>query len=571
MRRLVVTLAVAATAVITPVIAVTRDASAVVSERWAGADRFATSVTVSQHGFPAGAPIAFIATATSFADALAAGPVAGGRGGPILLTAPDALPPVVATELQRLNPAEVVILGGAGAVAEAVELEIEALLQLDAVRLGGADRYETAAAVAEYGFATATGVLIASGAGFADALAAGPVGGLSGRPLLLTEPNSLSPATAAQLTRLANPNVTVLGGPSAISDAVVAAIDALTTGSVQRVHGPDRYRTSVALSQTSFTAAQYVILATGSDFPDALGAGPVAAVRNAPILLTRAACVTDAVAKEIQRLGAATVIVVGGLRAVSAAAANLTVCVPPPPPTTTTRPPPPPPPPPPKYARYCRNGAPIRAVNTSKRIITFTFDDGPWPSHTANVMSTFERYGWRASFFVIGSNVRTYPDIARSIVQRGHLIANHSMTHVYSPSTIAAQVPTTRQLIYNTTGVWTTYFRSPGLTLSSTINNAAYANNSCNISTDVDLGDWRSPRASASTLCTRFRNSMHPGMIVLLHDGGSHQQTVNALPCMLDYVRAAGYSVVPLNVMLNEGMTVGVRLQSALDGLDITE
>jgi peptidoglycan/xylan/chitin deacetylase (PgdA/CDA1 family) len=60
-------------------------------------------------------------------------------------------------------------------------------------------------------------------------------------------------------------------------------------------------------------------------------------------------------------------------------------------------------------------------------------------------------------------------------------------------------------------------------------------------------------------------------MIVLLHDGGTHQQTVNALPCMLDYVRAAGYQVVPLGTLLREGLTVGVRLQSALDGLEITE
>jgi peptidoglycan/xylan/chitin deacetylase (PgdA/CDA1 family) len=453
-------------------------------------------------------------------------------------------------------------------VSDAVEQQVETLLGIDAVRLAGADRYDTAAAIAEYGFPTATSVFVASGEGFADALSGGAPAGMLNRPLLLTAPTQLSPATSAQISRLGNPEVIVLGGPTAVSDAVVGAIDALTTGTVLRVSGRDRYITGVLLSQLSFASAQQVMLVTGTDFPDALSAGPVGARRAAPILLTRSACVPQVVATEIARLGATTVIVVGGTRAVSTAAASLTVCVPPPPPTTTTAPPPPPPP---AYGRYCRNGAPIRAVNTSKRIISFTFDDGPWPSHTANVMSTMERYGWRATFFVIGSNVRTYPDIARSIVRRGHLIANHSMTHSYSPSTIAAQVPTTRQLIYDTTGVWTTYFRSPGLTLSSTINNAVFANNSCNVSTDVDLGDWRSPRASASTLCARFRNSLHPGMIVLLHDGGTHQQTVNALPCMLDYVRAAGYQVVPLGTLLREGLTVGVRLQSALDGLEITE
>lgn len=569
MKRALVILALIVAGIV-PVIVTTQDAAAVVSERWAGRNRFETSVTVSQHGFPDGAPVAFVANAEGFADALAAGPVAGARGGPILLTPADALPTVVSDELVRLAPAEVVILGGTGAISEAVELEIETLLALDAVRLGGNDRYETAALVAEYGFPGATAVFVASGVGFADALSAGPIGAISGRPLLLTDPNQLSPATAAHLTALGNPDVTVLGGSGAVSDAVVQAIDALTTGTVQRISGSDRYRTGVELSKASFTSAQYVVLTTGTNFPDALSGGPVAAQLGAPVLLTRPACVSEAVLAEIQRLGAATVVVIGGTSVVSAAAANLTMCLPPPPPTTTTTTQPRPPEPA-KYARYCRNGAPIRAVNTTKKIVAFTFDDGPWPSHTANVMSTFERYGWRATFFMIGANIRTYPDIARSVVQRGHLIANHSMTHQYSPATIAAQIPTTRQLIFNTTGVWTTYFRSPGLTLSSTINNAAYANNSCNISTSVDLGDWVSPRASASTLCTRFRNSLHPGMIVLLHDGGTHQQTVDALPCMLNHVRAAGYQVVPLNVLLNEGMSVGVRLQSALEGAELTE
>ena len=103
------------------------------------------------------------------------------------------------------------------------------------------------------------------------------------------------------------------------------------------------------------------------------------------------------------------------------------------------------------------------------------------------------------------------------------------------------------------TAVWTTYFRSPGLTPSSDIDQAVFRAVQCNISTDVNLGDWVSPRASASTLCSRFKNALHPGMIVLLHDGGSHQPTVDAVPCMLEHVRATGYTVVSLADLLARG------------------
>ena len=118
----------------------------------------------------------------------------------------------------------------------------------------------------------------------------------------------------------------------------------------------------------------------------------------------------------------------------------------------------------PRYGRFCSSGAPIRSVATSQRVVAFTFDDGPSPSNTSSVMSTFERYGWRASFYVVGGSVRAYPDLARSIVARGHGIAGHSMTHQYSPSTIAREVVPTRDLIEAVTGVRTTFFRSPGLT-----------------------------------------------------------------------------------------------------------
>jgi glucose/arabinose dehydrogenase/putative cell wall-binding protein len=89
--------------------------------RLAGQDRFETAVAVSRAAFPDGAPVAFLATGEQFPDALSGGPAAAARGGPVLLTASRCVPVPVLEELDRLGAEEVVLLGGAGALAAPVE------------------------------------------------------------------------------------------------------------------------------------------------------------------------------------------------------------------------------------------------------------------------------------------------------------------------------------------------------------------------------------------------------------------------------------------------------------------
>jgi VCBS repeat-containing protein len=88
--------------------------------RLAGANRYATSAAISKASFSPGVPVAYIATGTGFADALSGAPVAGIAGGPILLVPGTSIPSVIATELGRLKPARIVILGGTGVVSAGV-------------------------------------------------------------------------------------------------------------------------------------------------------------------------------------------------------------------------------------------------------------------------------------------------------------------------------------------------------------------------------------------------------------------------------------------------------------------
>ncbi len=310
----------------TGVVTIARSVHAATTERWDGADRYATSVRISQEAFPTGADVVFLATGQSFPDALAAGPAAAALGSPILLSATNQLPSAVSAELQRLDPSVVYVLGGPAAISPSVEAQVDTVINGETIRIAGDNRYATAAAVAELAFPTADIVYIAVGTGFADALSAGAPGGILRRPVILTGSSSLPKPSSEQIIRLANPDVIVLGGTSVVSGAVLAQLESLTTGTVRRVDGANRHETSVAVSADSFVTADTVFLATGSAFPDALSAAPAAKNLGGPILLTRPTCAPDEVIAEVNRLGADRVIALGGTSAVSNAAANLTPC-----------------------------------------------------------------------------------------------------------------------------------------------------------------------------------------------------------------------------------------------------
>lgn len=195
--------------------------------RRAGADRYATAATVSAATFPSGVPVAFVATGTSYPDALSGGAVAGMLGGPMLLTRPGGLPPETSTELARLRPAQIVVLGGSGAVSATVEQQLRAYGPVS--RIAGADRYETAAAVAGRYYTSASRAWLATGASYPDALAAAPVAATGDAPLLLTRSTSLPAVTAGQLQRLRPQQVLVAGGSGAVAETVVSSVRAALT------------------------------------------------------------------------------------------------------------------------------------------------------------------------------------------------------------------------------------------------------------------------------------------------------------------------------------------------------
>ncbi|MDR6862235.1 cell wall-binding repeat-containing protein [Phycicoccus sp. 3266] len=290
--------------------------------RYAGSDRYGTAVAVSKATFPSGGvPVAYIATGTNFADALSGGPAASRQGGPVLLVTPTAIPSAVGTELSRLKPAKIVILGGTGAVSAGVATKLDAFTTGPVVRLAGSNRFDTAGKVARYAFGTSSKAYVASGENYPDALAGAVAAAVKGQPLLLVTQKAVPAPTSTTLQAMGVTSTTVLGGTGAVSDAVMRSVK----GTV-RLSGSDRYATAAAISRATFATAAGVFLATGRNFPDALSGTPGAAAKKAPLLLANGGCLTAATAAEIKRLGAKTVYVLGGTGAVPQSAAQQTIC-----------------------------------------------------------------------------------------------------------------------------------------------------------------------------------------------------------------------------------------------------
>lgn len=305
-------------------------AQALTTDRWWGADRFATAAAVSGGAFSGGAKGAVVVNGGSSADALAAAPLAASLHVPLLTVTGTELPDATRAELARLAPERVWVVGGSAVVGDGVVEQVGQFAREGVTRLQGADRYDTAAKIATNQFADATEVYVSSGQGFADALSAGAAGAAKGVPLLLTAPSALPDSTAAALAALKPTRITVVGGPSVVSDDVLARLEEQPNAVVRRVWGEDRYETAVNVLLDRTPSAPQVLLASGANFPDALAG----AALGRPLLLSRPDCLPQVTADAYATLGTGSVTGLGGTGVLSDAALAGTACAAAPQPST---------------------------------------------------------------------------------------------------------------------------------------------------------------------------------------------------------------------------------------------
>ncbi|WP_190815947.1 polysaccharide deacetylase family protein [Saccharopolyspora pogona] len=179
--------------------------------------------------------------------------------------------------------------------------------------------------------------------------------------------------------------------------------------------------------------------------------------------------------------------------------------------------------------------------------VAFTFDDGPHPTYTPQMLDLLARYGIQATFCLIGEQVQAYPDLVRRIDAEGHELGDHTMTHpdltTISHEAGYAEVMDTYSLIVNTTGRDIAYFRAPyGHWTEYTNTVAAVQGGMQPIGWAVDTNDWQRPGVQAIVDAVR-NDPATQGGIVLMHDGGGDRsQTVEAVNQLIPYLLDQGYT-----------------------------
>ncbi|MEG4015240.1 MULTISPECIES: polysaccharide deacetylase family protein [unclassified Microcoleus] len=192
-------------------------------------------------------------------------------------------------------------------------------------------------------------------------------------------------------------------------------------------------------------------------------------------------------------------------------------------------------------------------VKDSEKVIALTVDDGPWPETTEQMLDIFQQNDVKATFFWIGKSIENSPEIARRVVAAGHAIGNHTWHHWYDSmdaATVADEIDRTAKLIYETTGVKTTFFRPPGGVLNNGLAKYAKDRNYSVVMWSVTSADT-DPHAQPSAFVNNVLKGAKPGAIVLMHDGGGDRsRTIKALPEMIAGLKKQGYRFVTVPELL---------------------
>ncbi|MHA0857762.1 polysaccharide deacetylase family protein [Paenibacillus sp. CMAA1364] len=215
---------------------------------------------------------------------------------------------------------------------------------------------------------------------------------------------------------------------------------------------------------------------------------------------------------------------------------------------------------------YEKRGDIVWEVPTDRKVIAFTFDDGPDPNRTPAILALLKQYQAKATFFVLGSRVEKFPNIVKQASLDGHEIGNHSFDHAsfqgLSRTKMLSELQLTQNAIYNATGQKATLFRPPGGNYNETSVSICKENELLMIlwSWDQDTRDWISP--SVDSIVNSILNNVHHGDIILMHDfvyKGSN--TIEALEIVLPELTKRGYSFVTVSELLSNKDLPGKHIE----------
>jgi peptidoglycan/xylan/chitin deacetylase (PgdA/CDA1 family) len=187
--------------------------------------------------------------------------------------------------------------------------------------------------------------------------------------------------------------------------------------------------------------------------------------------------------------------------------------------------------------------------------IALTFDDGPQPSSTPQILTILQRSGIQATFFCIGQQVQAYPTLVRQEQATGNLVEDHTWSYpnltLLSTPALDQQVELTARAILRLTGIPAAFLRPPYGAINASLLARASRLHLSIVLWNVDPRDWSLP--GSATIVARVLSATHNGSIILLHDGGGNRaQTIAALPGIIRALRARGLRFVTIRQLIDD-------------------
>ncbi len=210
-------------------------------------------------------------------------------------------------------------------------------------------------------------------------------------------------------------------------------------------------------------------------------------------------------------------------------------------------------------SEYEKTGNVIWETQTDEKLVAITFDDGPHPIFTPQILDILKEHNGKATFFVAGNKVARFPEVLQRTYREGHEIANHTYNHIYSPkitrATLTSELERTDEIIKQNIGIIPNLFRPVGGLYNDLIIDTAAGNRKLVVlwSWQTDAKDWRKP--PASKIAATIKKTLKPGNIILLHDWIGNEDitvsnTVSALEDVMEYLSRKGYKCVTVSELL---------------------
>lgn len=198
---------------------------------------------------------------------------------------------------------------------------------------------------------------------------------------------------------------------------------------------------------------------------------------------------------------------------------------------------------------------PVFYIRTDRKAVALTFDISWGDKTPGKVLDVLAKYDQKATFFLSGPWADRYRDIVKRIVDGGHEIASHGQDHVNlsqeTRESIRKNVKSAHDILVNVTGTSPRYFRPPNGDYDDAVVLAARELGCETIIWAVDSLDWKNP--GVTYIVERISKLTFPGAIILCHASDSAQETDQALPMVIENLRAAGYELMPLGQLMSIG------------------